>query len=130
MWILFVFAGFMSLIIAGSGYTNYIGREMPRNSQETVAYVTKYHTFSHVAAIYWRKNPNASGNFCWDTIKQAGGVPDTLKLASIGAYDGKTWRVIARGNDGYKLCAEMPDTARALAQVTVEAICSTETTCT
>lgn len=129
MWILFMFVGFLSIIIAGTGYTNYVGREMSADNRENAAYIAKYHTFNHVAAIYWRANPNTTGSFCWNTLKLAPGVPATLSAANIQPYEGKTWRMLASGNNGYVLCAEMPETARALAQIEWNTQCSTQTTC-
>lgn len=114
MWALFVLAGFTSILIASSGYIEYMRHEVPSNSMETSREIAKFNAFAYAASVYFRDvtpvpPPNVAIN--WGTIKNTKGLPDTIKDADISV----DWKIVSDTSGNYVLCT-------ALAQGSIAAI--------
>ena len=99
MWIVFIFAAFLSVMVAQSGNVNYIKREVPETQREGKAIAEKFRMFSWGAALYVQQNPTASGSLYWNTISTAAGIPDGYRNAGIRA----DWKIVADGTGKWEI---------------------------
>lgn len=109
MWILFVFAAFLSVMISESGRTSYLERESPPVQREGKAIADKFRAFTQAANLYVQQFPTATGSIYWNVLKTANGVPDGYRNVGMPA----TWRVVADGAGQWVVCAEMSEYATA-----------------
>lgn len=128
MWLMLVVAGFLSILVLTSVFSDYSGRQVDTNATQIGAAATSptmgdYNAFAYGALLYMRDIPAIPAVDTvvkWTAIKteiQSRG----LSVAFLDAGVPDTWKIVATGEDlfsagdkrGFFVCADMPEESAA-----------------
>ncbi|CAN5767094.1 hypothetical protein BH11PSE12_BH11PSE12_32540 [soil metagenome] len=121
MWVLIIAAGMLSLFVANSFYTDFMGKQIPWNANDTAKDIGNFHIFAAAAELYMRDhaadtaffptgttvvrwaNYNNTGGATVQGVSRAKGLPATLGTTNIDP----TWRIHVVNSSTYYLCTGM-----------------------
>lgn len=126
MWLMLVVAGFLSLFVLTSVFTDYSSKQVETKSAQmataaTAPTIGNYNAFAYGATLYMRDVsgiPAAGTVVKWAAIRQA--VLDKgVSAAFLDAGIPETWKIVTTGGDlfasgdgrGFYVCADMPEEA-------------------
>lgn len=103
MWAIAILAMMSSLMIGVMGSTEALQRDLSPQTLRLKAEAGKVAAFKQVANLYIAANPTATGAITWSAISTTPGLPLGLAGASIPS----NWKIVADGNMGYTICADV-----------------------